>query len=149
MISSLDEAEFEQDICLSTDNETAASPWVVLKFGGTSVSTLENWRTIAGLLRNRLDAGLRPVVVHSALRTVSNRLDAILRLAVEGDPAEELGTIRQQHEELAVDLGVDSAALIGRELLELEQLIAGIRLVREVSVRVRVRVMALGEIMAT
>lgn len=149
MINQIEEAEFERDACLSLDKETSASPWVVLKFGGTSVSTLENWRTIAGLLRNRLDAGLKPVVVHSALRTVSNRLDAILQLAVNGDPAEELAAIRQQHEELAVALDVDGAALIGGELQELEQLVAGIRLVREVSVRVRVRVMALGEIMAT
>ncbi|MDA1064792.1 MAG: aspartate kinase, partial [Proteobacteria bacterium] len=149
MIKKIDEAEFEQDLFPIVDKEAADSPWVVLKFGGTSVSTVDNWRTIAGLLRNRLDAGLKPVVVHSALKSVSNRLDAILRLAVDGDPAEQLAAIRDQHEELAAALGLDSAALVGESLLELGQLIAGIRLVREVSVRVRVRVLALGEIMAT
>jgi diaminopimelate decarboxylase/aspartate kinase len=149
MNKKIDEAEFEQHIDPISGQEVAESPWVVLKFGGTSVSTVDNWRTIAGLLRNRLDEGLRPVVVHSALKDVSNRLDAILQFAVGSDPSVELTAIRLQHEELATALGLDSGALIGDALLELEQLIAGIRLVREVSVRVRVRVMALGEIMAT
>ena len=149
MIEKVHEAEFEQGGPATVDDEVANSPWVVLKFGGTSVSTVENWRTIAALVRNRLDAGLQPVIVHSALKTVSNRLETVLQIAVDGDPSQHLAAIRAQHEELAVALELDSDALIGDALLELEQLIAGIRLVREVSVRVRVRVMALGEIMAT
>ena len=32
--------------------------WVVMKFGGTSVSSVENWETIARLVQARLDAGL-------------------------------------------------------------------------------------------
>ncbi|NIR58130.1 MAG: hypothetical protein GWO02_00705, partial [Gammaproteobacteria bacterium] len=38
------------------------SRWVVLKFGGRSVATAENWARIAAILRARLDEGLRPVV---------------------------------------------------------------------------------------
>jgi len=146
MVIKVSEAEFES---AGESPECAESPWVVLKFGGTSVSTIDNWRTIAALLRNRLDAGLQPVVVHSALQTISNRLDDVLRVALDGDPGEQLAVIRQQHERLAAELGLDSEALLGDALRELEQLVAGIRLVREVSVRVRVRVMALGELMAT
>ena len=44
---------------------------------------------------------------------------------------------------------VDVDRLLDEYLHELDQLIAGIRLVREVSVRVRVRIMALGELMST
>jgi len=139
------EADFETD----ANSAVAESLWVVLKFGGTSVSSVETWQTIANLLRNRLDAGLKPVVVHSALQGVSNRLESVLQLAINGDPSEQLAAIRSQHEALAADLGLDANALLGDTLRDLEQLIAGIRLVREVSVRVRVRVMALGEIMAT
>ncbi len=139
------EAEFETD----ANSAVAESPWVVLKFGGTSVSSAENWQIIANLLRNRLDAGLKPVVVHSALKGVSNRLEAVLQLAINGDPTEQLATIRNQHESLATDLGLDVNTLLSDTLRDLDQLIAGIRLVREVSVRVRVRVLALGEIMAT
>ncbi|HSM68113.1 MAG TPA: hypothetical protein VK830_00245, partial [Xanthomonadales bacterium] len=53
------------------------SPFVVMKFGGTSVSTADNWRVSAGLIRQRLDAGLRPVLVHSALSGVSNALQSL------------------------------------------------------------------------
>lgn len=139
------EAAFETDANIAAIN----SPWVVLKFGGTSVSTAENWHTIAELLRNRLREGLQPVVVHSALQTVSNTLEAVLQLAINSDPSALLDKLRQQHESLADALGLDSGPLLNEIFQELDQLVAGIRLVREVSVRVRVRVMALGEIMAT
>src|SRR5690606_26231385 len=65
------------------------SPWVVLKFGGRSVATAENWAIIAGLLRRRLEEGVRPVVVHSALVGVSNALIDLLDTAVAGQPIEE------------------------------------------------------------
>jgi diaminopimelate decarboxylase/aspartate kinase len=145
MKATSEEAEFEVD----ANSAVAESPWVVLKFGGTSVSSAANWRTIAMLVRSRLDAGLKPVVVHSALQGISNRLESVLQLAISGDPSAELAAIRTQHEALAVDLGLDVDSLLGDTLSDLEQLVAGIRLVREVSVRVHVRVMALGEIMAT
>ena len=143
------EAEFSDSAALGASQEIAASPWVVLKFGGSSVSSAETWATIAGLVRNRLDAGLKPVVVHSALQGVSNKLEAALRTAAAGERSGLIGEIRAQHYELARQLGVDGPALLEETLHELEQLIAGVRLVREVSVRVHVRIMALGELMAT
>ena len=145
MNSTIIEAPFENDAV----DAVSRSARVVLKFGGTSVSNADSWKTIAGLIRNRLDSGLRPVIVHSALQGISNRLEAILQLAVHGDPSSQLEAIRDQHEQLATELGLDAHLLLDETLQELDQLVAGIRLVREVSVRVRVRVMALGEIMAT
>ncbi|NIM61915.1 MAG: hypothetical protein GTN89_10500, partial [Acidobacteria bacterium] len=46
--------------------------------------------------------------------------------------------IREQHLQLASDLGLDGESLLDDRLKELEQLVSGVRLVREVSVRVRV-----------
>ena len=51
----------------AVDTPYPDSPWVVMKFGGRSVSTAENWTIVARLIRERLDEGVRPVVVHSAL----------------------------------------------------------------------------------
>ena len=149
MATSLTEAAFDAGEALGAPQEIADSRWVVMKFGGTSVATAERWETIAALVQARIDAGLRPVVVHSALGGVSNALSEILDLAVTGDPEPLLAGIRSQHLRLASDLGLDGAALLQDLLHELEQLVAGVRLVREVSVRVRVRIMALGELMAT
>ena len=50
------------------------SHWVVLKFGGTSVSSVSNWKNVAAVVRARLDEGLRPVVVHSALSQRASRV---------------------------------------------------------------------------
>jgi diaminopimelate decarboxylase/aspartate kinase len=143
------EGSFSDSASLGAPADIAASTWVVMKFGGTSVSSAENWRTIATLVKARLDAGLRPIVVHSALSGVSNALENVLESAMAGDPSNWLSAIRDQHYSLAEELGVDGAALLEERMHELEQLVAGVRLVKEVSVRVRVRIMALGELMST
>ena len=54
----------------------------MLKFGGTSVSSAANWHNIAGVLRERIAEGLRPVVVHSALSGVTDRLESLLAAAL-------------------------------------------------------------------
>lgn len=125
------------------------SPWVVMKFGGRSVATAENWGKIADIVRQRLDEGVVPVVVHSALAGVSNALIDLLATAERGDPVEvKLEKVRRQHFDLAADLGVEGGIL--DELFEkLEQTIAGIKLIGEVSPRVHARVLATGELAAT
>jgi diaminopimelate decarboxylase/aspartate kinase len=143
------EAGFGDGASLGAPDEIANSRWVVMKFGGTSVSSAENWSTIAGLIRNRLADGLRPVIVHSALKGVSNSLQETLQEAAAGKSTDKLTTIREQHYQLATSLDIDGPALLDDLLHELDQLVAGVRLIREVSVRVRVRIMALGELMAT
>jgi diaminopimelate decarboxylase/aspartate kinase len=149
MNTQLTEASFEDSASLGAPAAIAESPWIVMKFGGTSVATAKSWQTIAGLVRSRLEAGLKPVIVHSALGGVSNALEGILQAAVTGDTGERLEQVRRQHYDLADALGLDGPALLEERLHELDQLVAGVRLVREVSVRVRVRVMALGELLAT
>ncbi len=126
-----------------------APQWLVMKFGGTSVSTAERWQTIRDLIRERQQAGYRLVVVHSALATISNRLQAALDAAVDGDYRRQVDGIVDLHMQLAVDLGLDGQALLSGFAGDLEQLLAGIRLVREISPRVHVKVMVLGELMAT
>ncbi len=145
----ISEAEFDAGAVLGAPEHIANSSWVVLKFGGTSVSTAGNWATIADLVKNRIADGLKPVIVHSALKGVSGALGALLDTAIAVDPHDGLAAIRQRHFELAEDLKLDGPAILGDLLQELERLIAGVRLVREVSVRVRVRVMALGELLST
>ena len=133
----------------AVDTPYPDSPWVVLKFGGRSVSTASNWAVIAQLIRDRLAERMRPVVVHSALVGVSNALIALLDTAVAGgDTDEKLRKIRAQHDALAKDLGVDPSILDER-FRALEQMIAGAKLVGEVSPRVHARVLSVGELAAT
>jgi diaminopimelate decarboxylase/aspartate kinase len=123
--------------------------WLVMKFGGTSVSSADYWATIRDLIRERLSAGFRPVIVHSALADVSDRIEIALDAAVTGHYEDQLNDIAKIHLDLARELGLDGEALLRELMGEMQQLLAGIRLVREVSPRVYVKVMALGELMAT
>ncbi|HEV2845354.1 MAG TPA: bifunctional aspartate kinase/diaminopimelate decarboxylase, partial [Thermoanaerobaculia bacterium] len=96
--------------------------WAVLKFGGTSVSTPERWRTIAGLTRGRIDEGLRPLVVCSALSGISNQLQDLLGLAIQGRHQEALLEIQARHLELSAGLGVDAGDLLRADFEELSRL---------------------------
>jgi diaminopimelate decarboxylase/aspartate kinase len=125
------------------------STWVVLKFGGTSVSTAANWRNIAGIVRARLADGLRPVVVHSALSGITDRLEALLDAALKGTHGPVLDEIERKHAALASDLQVLIPAALSQQLAELRQIASGLVLVGEVSDRIRARVLASGELMAT
>src|SRR5690606_5274622 len=125
------------------------SPWVVMKFGGRSVATAENWARIAELVRARLDEGVVPVIVHSALAGVSNALIDLLETAEQGGALDEkLDRLKRQHYELAEDLGVDGH-MLDELFAKLEQMVAGVKLIGEVTPRVHARVLATGELAAT
>ena len=82
------------------------SGWVVLKFGGTSVANLTNWRNIAAVVRSRQAAGTRVLVVHSAISGITDRLDKLLSAALANVHAPLLEDIEQRHRTLAAELGI-------------------------------------------
>ena len=129
------------------------SPWVVLKFGGTSVSSVANWKNISLVLRKRLAEGLRPVVVHSALSGITDRLEQLLLKALDSDRSDGweavMAQIEARHRDLARDLGIAVSPELEDQFRRLRQIAAGIALVKEVSERLRARVMAQGELLAT
>ncbi|MGH8148883.1 MAG: bifunctional aspartate kinase/diaminopimelate decarboxylase [Steroidobacteraceae bacterium] len=125
------------------------SAWIVLKFGGTSVSTVANWRNIAQVAAARSAAGERVLIVHSALTGITDRLEKLLEAALKGGQAEVLASIEERHRSLAADLGITLGPQLERHFAELGQIAAGVVLVGEVSDRIRARVMAAGELMAT
>lgn len=131
---------------MSAETDT---PWVVLKFGGTSVSTVPNWRNICEVVRTRLAAGLRPVLVHSALSGITDRLETLLTKALSNEHGAMLEQIEQRHRNLAREMGLVPDSTLERHLAELRQLAAGVALLGEVGDGVRARVMATGELMAT
>ena len=128
---------------------SADSHWVVLKFGGTSVSSVSNWKNVAGVVRARLDEGLRPVVVHSALSGITDRLEQLLARALTGDWDPVMEQIERRHVDLSRDLGLPLSAELEHQFAELRKMASGIHLIGEISDRLRARVMATGELMAT
>ena len=120
-----------------------------MKFGGTSVSSAANWRKIREVLKARLAEGVQPVVVHSALSGITDRLESLLALSSGQSMEPALAAIEERHVKLSTELGISLPAGVSRHLAELSQIIAGVALVNEVSDRIRARVMATGELMAT
>jgi len=128
--------------------DSSTRPIVVLKFGGTSVSTAERWSTIAQVVSSRFADGLRPVVVCSALSGISDLLEELLEQAVAEKHKPILENIAARHRDLAVELGI-APSLLDAEMKSLTRLALGIALIGEVGPRVRARVMAHGELMST
>lgn len=123
--------------------------WVVVKFGGTSVSTEPNWRSIATTVRARLADGHRVLVVHSALSGVTDRLEKLLAAALSGDYESSLAELERRHHELGTALGVDVHDALRPWFEALRTACKEIAAAREVTDRMRAFVMAHGELLAT
>lgn len=125
-------------------------PWVVLKFGGTSVATAARWATIAKRVQALLPEH-RVWVVASALSQVSNHLEEAIAQAQSGEEVAALAWIRTTHQDLAADIGLsdEQFSSVGELFVELERILEGVRLTREVSPRLRARVMSFGELAST
>src|SRR6185312_15576441 len=124
-------------------------PWIVLKFGGTSVSTPANWANIVSVVQARLATGARVLVVHSAVSGITDRLEKLLVAALAGAHEPLLALIEQRHRQLAEELGVGASAELERYFSVLRQMTSGIALMNEISDRTRARLLATGELMAT
>lgn len=128
----------------------SADQWLVLKFGGTSVSSVERWEAIADILRKRLEEPARLVVVCSALSGVSNLLEAVLARAEDGlDTEEHLARLRRLHEDLARGLGVSMDGPPTQVLDRLGELLEGVALTREWTPRLEAQILSAGELLST
>ncbi|MFC5577459.1 bifunctional aspartate kinase/diaminopimelate decarboxylase [Lysobacter niabensis] len=97
-----------------------ATPWVVLKFGGTSVSRRNRWDTIGRLASKRMaEDGARVLVVVSALSGVTNELQAI---ANGDDIAGRIAALLERHRAFCAELDLDAEAVLGERLAVLQAL---------------------------
>jgi bifunctional diaminopimelate decarboxylase / aspartate kinase len=98
------------------------APWVVLKFGGTSVATVERWRTILDLAAVRRAAGMRVLVVVSALSGITDALKALCRCAPSEREA-AWASVVARHRELAVQMQLADVARVEHWLASLRALV--------------------------
>lgn len=97
--------------------------WVVLKFGGTSVSRRHRWDTIGKLAKKRADeTGGRILVVVSALSGVTNELTAIADGAADSDA--RVAALVERHRGFCAELALDADAVLGQRLALLQGLLA-------------------------
>ncbi|MBS0193950.1 MAG: bifunctional aspartate kinase/diaminopimelate decarboxylase [Proteobacteria bacterium] len=102
----------------------AAPRWIVLKFGGTSVSARARWDTIGALMRARAASeDARVLVVVSALSGVTNALQALVDAHADADAcARQAETIAQRHRDFCGELNLDVDAVLGERLRALHAL---------------------------
>ena len=127
----------------------AGSPWWVLKFGGTSVSSLSNWQSILATAQARGADGSPVLIVHSALSGVTDRLERLFSAALEGRHASELEALRARHLGLAAELGLAAVPTFDVQFAELGARVASLADRGQATARDRAAVMAYGELLAT
>ena len=125
------------------------SSWVVLKFGGTSVSSAGNWQTIASQIRDGVKNGTRMMIVHSALAEVSNQLEIIADASDDFDTSSLLKRIWQQHRSLAEAFDLDVNGILASAFEDLKRDIANSKRTGGTDPRTHAKIVAHGELMAT
>ena len=124
------------------------NPWLVLKFGGSSVASTETWKAISSIVIDRAKTS-RIVIVCSALKGVSDMLESLPNATMGGQHKAILHAIKAQHLALANALGVDVNDRIESLCEDLDRLCLGASLVGEFGPRLRARVMSAGELLST
>lgn len=121
---------------------------IVTKFGGTSVSSRENWGHIAAITKKHLENNLQPVIVCSALTQASNQLEKMIDAALLDEHHSIQADLTRHYIQLATDLDVDPE-LITSYLQQLQQWLTGIALLREAPAKTQAQILSLGELMMT
>ncbi len=98
------------------------APWIVMKFGGTSVATLPRWQNIRELVASRRAEGARVLVVVSALTGITDLLKQLCAQAGRGERNELARAVMQRHYELLEHMQLALPDTLGARLDELTRL---------------------------
>ncbi len=117
-----------------------------MKFGGTSQANPERIRNCAQIVLDRIDQ--KPLVAVSAISGITDELISAARSALGGEVEAPFRAIRTRHLEILEELGLPMK-LIASELQRLHELLSGISLVKELTLRTLDFVMSFGEMMSS
>ncbi|KAE8672446.1 Aspartokinase 3 [Hibiscus syriacus] len=122
-----------------------------MKFGGSSVASADRMREVADLILSFTDES--PFIVLSAMGKTTNKLLLAGEKAVscgvnKVDTIEELLFIKELHHRTVDELGVDRLIVDGH-LEELQQLLKGIAMMKELTLRTRDYLVSFGECVST
>jgi diaminopimelate decarboxylase/aspartate kinase len=134
---------------MSNAAHRGSTAWRVLKFGGTSVATLANWRSIADTVQQRSADGSPILIVHSALSGVTDLLERAFAAAIEQGASAELLALQERHLSLARDLGLSVVPSFDAQFSSLRARLESISEGGVPTARDRAAVIAHGELLAT
>lgn len=123
----------------------------VMKFGGSSLASAERMREVAELILSFPEES--PIIVLSAMGKTTNKLLQAGEKAVSCGVShvsdiDELSSIKELHLKTVDELGVDRST-ISALLDELEQLLKGIAMMKEMTLRTKDYLVSFGECMST
>ncbi|CAN6321940.1 unnamed protein product [Urochloa humidicola] len=124
---------------------------VVMKFGGSSLASADRMREVADLILSFPEE--TPVIVLSAMGKTTNNLllageKAVSCGAPKASEIPELAVIKDLHLRTIDELGLDRSVVSGL-LDELEQLLKGVAMMKELTHRTRDYLVSFGECMST
>jgi diaminopimelate decarboxylase/aspartate kinase len=122
------------------------APWLVLKFGGTSVRDRSCWDRIIAILQQKLALGVRLFLVLSAPRGVSDALSRIASGA--GDHDVDVRLLQDIYQNLVIDLGLASSVDVAALLAPMHASISALGH-ENYSSKSQAEVMAYGELLLT
>ncbi|KAM1609441.1 hypothetical protein FF1_021560 [Malus domestica] len=143
--------EEEEENATESRGSDAVPFTCVMKFGGSSLASAVRVREIAQLVVSFPDE--KPIIVLSAMGKTTNNLLLAGEKAVScgvsnASEIKELSFVKQLHLRTVYELGID-ASVISVVLEELEQLLKGIAMMKELTLRTRDYLVSFGECMST
>ncbi len=121
---------------------------IVSKFGGTSVSTRENWDNILRIAQQHLNNEVKPIIVCSAMVQASNNLEKMIDEALIDKHHDLYENLITSYRKLANELEVNKS-LIENEEKTLEKLLTGIALLKQAPPQTKAQILSQGELMVT
>ncbi|XP_017187076.2 aspartokinase 1, chloroplastic isoform X2 [Malus domestica] len=142
--------EEEEENATESRGSDAVPFTCVMKFGGSSLASAERVREIAQLVVSFPDE--KPIIVLSAMGKTTNNLLLAGEKAVScgvsnASEIKELSFVKQLHLRTVHELGIDASVISVLE--ELEQLLKGIAMMKELTLRTRDYLVSFGECMST
>ncbi len=128
---------------------------IVMKFGGTSIEDISSVERVVEIIHSRLEH--HPVVVNSAMGKTTRKLLDIARRSAEGmdeQALSRLDEIREYHVDMARGLtpdfeDSDVRTTLERYFEELQRLLGGLSVLRELTPRTQDTILSYGELVAT
>ncbi|TQV86840.1 aspartate kinase [Aliikangiella coralliicola] len=126
-----------------------SSNWIILKFGGSSVGEVSHWQTIAEQAKRHQDDGLQPLLVLSALKNVSNLLEALLHQALAGVHNLAISHLKELHLGFAAKLEIEILEQITPIFSDLQNDCDAIYQNQKIPPNLHARILASGELLST
>jgi diaminopimelate decarboxylase/aspartate kinase len=123
--------------------------WIILKFGGSSVGEIRHWRTITEQVQHQQTQGYRPLLVLSALKNVSNLLEALLHQSLAGVHTNAIFQLKELHTGFASQLGLNGEQLLANYFENLAAFCDAIYQQQSITPEDHAKVLAIGELLSS